>query len=643
MTSGILSLFITLIGLLQRNNLSTPLPLKENTFLSVHVPNKHAQFLVNTPGCKIPDLDPFDASIRQLVMVKSKEIHCNATPAITFVDGDFLRINRTALKLYYEEDLENCLYQTILRSTENTDDRYSYGNVTRWFSDDTAIKDDFIRVACYGTQGSLLYANFHAFIHKKPSVEKRCRKANRRSRRQRHLKENLNLIIVGVDSVSRLNFMRQMSDTRRFLLHNLSAIELKGYNKVADNTYVNLVPMFAGKFVEELPWDESMTQPFDDYQFIWKNFSARGYRTLYAEDAPKIAIFNYAKEGFYKAPSDYYLRPFSLAMEDHGSIWNTHHDCVGPRLETEIVLDYTMSFLDKFQRDPYYAFSFITRLTHDGINKVGAADKPYYKFLTHLQAKRHLDNSVLIFFSDHGMRFGSIRQTYVGKLEERLPFMFLVFPKWFHTKYPLLSKNLRINTRRLTTPFDIYETLKDILHFTGRFPLKSPVSQRGISLFSEIPEERTCDHAGILEHWCTCHEQQQVDTNSSEVLSAANFVIGLINKIVMIHKGLCAELFVKSVTDARKVIPSDQVLRFQESLHDVIGRKVTFGKRTTPSVDYMLTFRTTPGDGLFEVTVRYTQQTAEYKVIGDISRINAYGDSATCIQFHGHMKFCYCQ
>lgn len=51
------------------------------------------------------------------------------------------------------------------------------------------------------------------------------------------------------------------------------------------------------RFVEELPWNESMMKmPFDNYPFVWKNYSRAGYRTLYAEDAPKIAIFVYEKE-----------------------------------------------------------------------------------------------------------------------------------------------------------------------------------------------------------------------------------------------------------------------------------------------------------------------------------------------------------
>ena len=50
-----------------------------------------------------------------------------------------------------------------------------------------------------------------------------------------------------------------------------------------------------------------------------------------------------------------------------------------------------------------------------------------------------------------------------GKLEERLPLMTFTFPEWFKDKHARLYRNLEKNKDRLTTPFDIYETLRDLL------------------------------------------------------------------------------------------------------------------------------------------------------------------------------------
>jgi len=42
-----------------------------------------------------------------------------------------------------------------------------------------------------------------------------------------------NLLVLGVDSMSRLNFARHMPRTRRFLIDQLGAVELAGFNKVS--------------------------------------------------------------------------------------------------------------------------------------------------------------------------------------------------------------------------------------------------------------------------------------------------------------------------------------------------------------------------------------------------------------------------
>lgn len=71
-------------------------------------------------------------------------------------------------------------------------------------------------------------------------------------------------------------------------------------------------------------------------------------------------------------------------------------------------------------------------------------------------------------------------------------------------------RNFKRNSRRLTTHFDVFETLKDLSNLdvksVSNEKLKSRADDlkeregslpRGISLFLEMPNERTCDLAGI--------------------------------------------------------------------------------------------------------------------------------------------------
>jgi hypothetical protein len=61
-----------------------------------------------------------------------------------------------------------------------------------------------------------------------------------------------------------------------------------------------------------------------------------GYRTLYVEDHPDIAIFDFGKSGFQIPPGDYFNRHFTIAMENTNSIWDTAHYCVHGRKEANI-------------------------------------------------------------------------------------------------------------------------------------------------------------------------------------------------------------------------------------------------------------------------------------------------------------------
>ena len=42
-------------------------------------------FVVDTPGCKIPNIDPFDVTVRHLVVADNLTVRCNATPPMTSV------------------------------------------------------------------------------------------------------------------------------------------------------------------------------------------------------------------------------------------------------------------------------------------------------------------------------------------------------------------------------------------------------------------------------------------------------------------------------------------------------------------------------------------------------------------------------
>lgn len=127
-------------------------------------------------------------------------------------------------------------------------------------------------------------------------------------------------------------------------------------------------------------------------------------------------------------------------------------------------------------------------------------------FFENLKTNDIFKNSIIFLLSDHGIRFGAIRKTIQGWYEERLPTNLVSIPPWFQSKYPEKYKNLKENSKKLTSTFDVYMTLQDILHLSTKNHniSKSKACPHCYSLFSDIPGNRSCKQAGIPELWCTC-------------------------------------------------------------------------------------------------------------------------------------------
>jgi hypothetical protein len=109
----------------------------------------------------------------------------------------------------------------------------------------------------------------------------------------------VSVLVLGVDSVSRLNAERLWPKTQQSL-QEMNAVTLLGYNKVADNTFPNLVPVLIGQSVEDLNdvcgWpskSKAYLEKFDDCPFLWRTFSELGFRTMLAEECSHLTTFNF--------------------------------------------------------------------------------------------------------------------------------------------------------------------------------------------------------------------------------------------------------------------------------------------------------------------------------------------------------------
>ena len=286
-------------------------------------------FLVSSTNCHIPNLDPFHQSIRKFVTL-GEPIVCSTKSPLTYAAmasegaGKYLlKVNTTAMADYaVEPENVGCCYSVINRVNDlagkkynrNSDNHYS---VTKCSDFKTELvlnsEEEFILVRCFqanesGTNKDI-YKNTHAVVPIKADVELKLSKTNSESSSKEE--KRLSVLLLGFDSVSRLNLLRTMPKTVKYL-RRTGWLEMFGYNKVGDNTLPNLAAVLTGLSMEQLKnqcW-ASHHSNFDNCPFIWKEYSELGYVTAYAEDDPRGSTFNYHKTVFVIPPTDYYIRPF---------------------------------------------------------------------------------------------------------------------------------------------------------------------------------------------------------------------------------------------------------------------------------------------------------------------------------------------
>ncbi|XP_050722093.1 uncharacterized protein LOC127001523 isoform X2 [Eriocheir sinensis] len=441
--------------------------------------------------------------------------------------------------------------------------------------------------------------------------------------------EKLSVIFIGTDSASRLNMLRFLPKTYEYLTQELGALDLQGYNKVGDNTFPNLLAYLGGYFSEEV--DKTCitkSRHYDDCHWVWKDFKRNGYVTAYMEDAPWMGAFHYLRRGFISQPTDFYSRPFFLASEKE---IGQSHKCQGAELSLKVVQDYSLEFTRTFLDTPSFGFFWSASLTHDYLNTLRHADEPHLRYLKELKEMGALNHTAVFFVSDHGMRWGNLRATYIGMLEERLPYVVIYLPPWFRKKYHQAYANVVTNTHRLTANFDVHETLLDLAY--GRFADLDHVTstpseaRRGISLFRSVPWNRTCANAGISQHYCACQNTVEVAKDDQRLYPAAEFLRDFLNEKLRPYPQ--CEQFSKVEVNSARVYHIDEELKQKELQSEV---------RT-----YLLQATLSPGRVVVEASLRHSQQDNAFKMLGSVSRVSKYGDTSGCIRHDLLRQYCYCR
>ena len=138
-----------------------------------------------------------------------------------------------------------------------------------------------------------------------------------------------------------------------------------------------------------------------------------------------------------------------------------------------------------------------------------------------------------------------------------------------------------------------------------------------MSLFEEIPVNRSCDSEQISQHWCVCSQKSRIEDHQN-VSPIAKFVVSQVNRLLKPVSKLCRKLVLNEILSAYESTKTS--IHFQKF--------------------YLIRVKVKPSFAIFEATVR--QMFDKMTIIGEISRINEYGLQSECIDNTVLQKYCFC-
>lgn len=571
-------------------------------------------FTISTKGCTIPTFPIVKENMQNIFQFPILKNNCSKSIALIKSNASHLWVAEDAyfhygIQLEKESDFY-CCYRNF--SAQDYIESISYGSCIP-FSTSTKADHEFVRVECY-YEDDKMYDDFFVFASA----------ANKLFEKTDLYVLDYNVLIFGIESLSRINFLRTMPLTANFLKEK-GAVQLLGYNKLGDNSLPNLAPLLTGKSMEQFKLCNKK-EYFDSStcSFIWDEYKNAGYVTALGADSIAGLLGSYEYK-INKKPTDYYLQPFMFETRNlfHNKAYNFHL-CVLNKFCYKILLNYIKGVTENVSDYKLFGMFWEESVTHEHINYPHIMDKDYSKLLRNLEDIGYLDDTILIFLSDHGMRWGEFVRTEQGRLEERLPLLEVLFPQKFRDRYKLAFNNFKMNSGRLTTPFDLYHTLKDLIRpylLEDAKILKqtqklwtSYQNLSSSSLFLPVSESRTCSTVGISEHWCACNRAGRIPASRKTKILAAEHLISHIN-ILLAKYPQCHNLKIKEILQVSYV-------------RDPHGRT------------FRVMVETVPGGGIFDGTLR--RERGVWAISGTVSRLNSYRGQTSCLRNDYIEMYCYC-
>lgn len=147
---------------------------------------------------------------------------------------------------------------------------------------------------------------------------------------------------------------------------------------------------------------------------------------------------------------------------------------------------------------------------------------------------------------------------------------------------------------------------------------------------------RTCDQAGIPEEFCVCLQETFANVTDENVIRAANILISHVNSLLKNYRN-CAILTLNEVRNAQLILPNIKTV-MDPSISFLYGGRNPSGF----FINYRIMISANPSDAILEATLKHSVKDDSFVVVGDVNRINRYGNQSICVNKPLLRKYCYC-
>ena len=304
-----------------------------------------------------------------------------------------------------------------------------------------------------------------------------------------------NILLLYIDSVSRVNGLRQLKKTTKFFekfmpykggFHDkypseiFHSFQFFKYHSFLGYTTVNFPLLFYGQNYNE-----------KNRILITRFFKQNGFITSAASDYCQLDnTRSYHQSSF----ADMYDHLFYLCDPNNDDINTNTIRCLYGKNNYEYILEYTNQFWRKYQNNRKYSI-IIGNQGHEGtLTVVKHSDDLIYNFLNNLFNDNLLKETSIFLLSDHGAGMPSVYYTTeFYKIEKNLPMLFIIVNDRKNVTYEEQYKFIHENQQVLINAFDIYNSLGNLLYGNKYYKIQikskkknSCKSKYGRSLFEKM-------------------------------------------------------------------------------------------------------------------------------------------------------------